>query len=133
MMTTRTWIHWFFWVISFVGYLAFTLLYGSFVSTNLFYNVVPLAFRLNEFWLAIFLIPIIILVTDIIIDYAINLIFPTSFTQLLKQIKVDEKQKRERSCGSLVFNGTQNALRLSNTPKHLTSSPLIEKSEANSL
>ena len=132
-MTTRTWIHWFLWIISFVGYLVFTSLYGSFVSTNLFYNVVPLAFRLNEFWLAIFLIPIIILFTDIIIDYGINLIFPTSFTKLLKQIKVDEIRKRERSDGSLIFNGTQNALRLSNAPKNMTSSPLIEKPEANSL
>ena len=81
--------------------------------------------------MAIFLIPVVLLAADIIIDYAINLIFPTAFTKLLKQIKLDEKL--ERSGESLVFNGRQNTLRLSDARKHQTSSPLIEKSDASSL
>ena len=131
MMTTRTWIHWFFWIISFVGYLSFTLLYGSFVSTNLFYQVVPLAFRLNEFWLAIFLIPIVLLIADILVDYGINKLFPTAFTELLKQIKGEEQRKRQGSDGSPFY--THNTITLGNAPRQPSSNnPLIEKEEIDS-
>ena len=89
-----------------------------------------MAFRLNEFWLAIFLIPIVLLIADILVDYGINILFPTAFTELLKQIKGEERRKRQGSDGSPVY--THNTIRLSNAPRRPSSNnPLINKEEIN--
>lgn len=103
MTTNRTSVFWFVWVLSFVGYFLFSYVYGLFVSTD-WYNVLPLAFRQSGFWLGIFLVPILLAISDIAFEVLWRRWYPSSMDQL--QVLLANSHSNEKVSGEESLNTT---------------------------
>lgn len=95
MMThTMTYINWLVWWLSFCGYFFFSYIY-SFISNGLWYGVVEFDFPQSNFWLAMFMVPIMFAIADYLVDDAIAIFYPTSRDILVKKIKEFEAQQQQ--------------------------------------
>lgn len=89
MMTyTRTLINWGVWVVSFLGYLIFTFLYGISNSTS-WIDITSLALSLPSVWIGFFVIPVIMSFCDEAVDVFFTSFFPWSF-DMLRSIYIRE-------------------------------------------
>jgi magnesium-transporting ATPase (P-type) len=95
MCCTPNYIFWFLWVISFMGYVFFTYLYGLSPSLD-WYNTVPLAFSQSEFWLALLLIPIILSISDFCFDKIWTYFDPSSRDLLINLLSNDANSVQQR-------------------------------------
>lgn len=86
MTTTKNWIFWFVWFLSFAGFLFFVYLYGLFPSLD-WYNVVPLTFSAPVFWLALLIIPVIMMLIDYVLEVLWTILFPSSADKLRFEVK----------------------------------------------
>jgi len=82
MCVTPTALFWGMIVLSLAGYVLFTYVYGLFPSIE-WYNTVPRTFAHPEFWLAIFIIPFTLWLTDHLIGIAMTRIDPSSRDKLV--------------------------------------------------
>jgi phospholipid-transporting ATPase len=68
MGTTTNWIMLVWWLISILGFYMFNLLYSQFPSLE-WYQIVAFTMKLRVYWLAFFIVPVIITITDYIVEY----------------------------------------------------------------
>jgi magnesium-transporting ATPase (P-type) len=90
MTTTPNVIFWSLWFLSYAGYFFFTYVYGL-VPTVDWFNVVPLSFSQPQFWLALFLIPMILSITDYTAEVVWRFVDPSSRDLLAAQLDRDRK------------------------------------------
>jgi magnesium-transporting ATPase (P-type) len=86
MTTTRTYINWTLWILSTIGFFGFTWVYG--VSPTIdWYNVVPLAFSCGDYWMAIIVVPVMLMMADNCTDGFFGYLWPSSSDKLLWLLK----------------------------------------------
>lgn len=93
MSITPNYIFWSLWFLSFAGYFLFTWVYGV-PSYQYWYDITPLAFGHPQFWLAIFLIPFLLVLSDYTFEKISSVLDPSyrdALLTLLENSKDDEK------------------------------------------
>lgn len=110
MAVTPNYIFWSLWGLSFLGYFVFVLLYGLFPTLGWF-NVVPLSMATPQFWLALFLVPILISFSDFIVEKVWSHFDPSSrdvlLVKLQQQRQVDQRTIERRSSQHDIAGGVK--------------------------
>lgn len=92
MTCTRTWITWAAVLISMGGYVLFNFAYGLFSSLDWF-NVLPLTLQMTEFWIAILCVPVMIHLSDVIVERFMSNFFPSSQDKLRSMYERDRRHE----------------------------------------
>jgi hypothetical protein len=79
------WIFWLLWMLSFAGYFLFTWMYGLFPSVD-WYSAVSAAMNTSIFWLAIVLVPLVLVLSDFVVHQVLAVVDPTSQDVLIKKL-----------------------------------------------
>ncbi|RYG63022.1 hypothetical protein EON64_16755, partial [archaeon] len=90
MSVTPNYIFWTVWFLSFIGYFLFIYIYGLFPSLD-WYNIAPLALNHPVFWLAVVVVPILLVVSDYMVEIFWEQVDPSSRDLLLRKIREAEK------------------------------------------
>ena len=85
MAVTPNYLFWFVWVLSFIGYFLFVYVFGLFPSLN-FFNTVPFAMSQPNFWLALLLVPLLLVLSDSCFDNVWTFFAPDSRDQLVAKL-----------------------------------------------
>ncbi len=80
------------WVLSLCGFYLFTFLYNLFLSTGDWYGVVDMALGLRNYWLAICLVPCLIMIIDTLSEKFFSIVTPTSRDKLRRIIDNETKE-----------------------------------------
>lgn len=99
MTVTPNKFFWFVWFLSFAGYILFAFLFGLF-DTQDFFNVVPLAFGHPQFWLGIFVTPIVLCLSDYLLEEVLARVDPSSRDVLVEQLRLSREDGKSYSSGS---------------------------------
>lgn len=99
MFITPNYIFWSLWILSFLGYFLFTYLYGLFPSLD-WYNAMPQAMNTPQFWLAILLVPFMLVISDYTFEKVWSQFDPSSRDQLLEKLAEDNKNNSGGERGS---------------------------------
>lgn len=94
MTNTLTYINWGVWWISLIGYLLFTWAYGLVpgIDYNGWFHTVNFSFQTAQYWLAIFMVPIMFVMVDYCFECTLSAIYPTSSDQLKTKIADKENE-----------------------------------------
>ena len=93
MASTTNWIMALSWVLSLAGYFLFNYLYSMFPELE-WYQIVSFTMNLDVYWLAIFVVPVILTMIDFVVDKAISSFSPSSLDSLKKAIEEDKREEQ---------------------------------------
>ena len=91
MFVTPNYIFWAMWLLSFFGYFLFTYLYGLFPTLDWYYAM-PEAMNNPQFWLAILLVPFMLVISDYTFEKVWSQFDPSSRDQLLQKLAEDDEK-----------------------------------------
>jgi magnesium-transporting ATPase (P-type) len=86
MAITPNYLFWLVWVLSFAGYFLFTAVYGLFPMVD-WYLAMPEAMGHPVFWLAVFLVPFTLVLSNSIFDFIMAQVDPSSQDELVEKLK----------------------------------------------
>ena len=89
MTCTKTYLNWFMVGLSVMGYFLFCYLYGLISSIDDWYHTVNFTMGLGSFWLALLVLPLLILNCDVFVDEVLGRLLPTSQDSLMAQLQAD--------------------------------------------
>ena len=92
MASNPTVIFWALIVLSMVGYLFFTYVYGLSKSLD-WYHTVNITFQSQEFWLAARLVPLLLALSDSIVTRILTVVDPSSQDKLLELYERDRRRE----------------------------------------
>ena len=88
---TANWISWVFWILSILGFHFFNLVYGQIPELE-WYHVTEFSLCLQEYWLAILMMIVVIVEMDYIVECFFSIVYPTSRDHLVMQLERIEKK-----------------------------------------
>eukprot|EP01031_Cornospumella_fuschlensis_P043780 gene43780-53540_t len=96
MSVTPNFIFWTVWFLSFIGYFLFIYIYGLFPSLD-WYNIAPLALNHPVYWLAVVVVPMVLVVSDYMVEIFWEQVDPSSRDLLVRKIREAEKLEGKES------------------------------------
>jgi uncharacterized membrane protein len=96
MAATPNWLFWLVWVASFAGYLIFTSIYGLFPSID-WYLAMEASISHPIFWLAIFLVPLTLVISDYMISFVFSQFNPSSRDELVNKLDTYYREHPEEA------------------------------------
>ncbi len=108
MFIRPNWIFWTVWFLSFGGYFLFTYVYGLFPSLDWF-HAMPGALQSPIFWLAILLVPIMLVISDYTFEHVMSRFDPSSRDLVVAKLAEDAALHRESENDDRPSNSTNNS------------------------
>ena len=93
---TANWISWVFWILSILGFYFFNLVYGQIPELE-WYHVTEFSLYLQEYWLAILMMIVVIVEMDYIVECFFSIVYPTSRDHLVMQLERTEKHQNDNN------------------------------------